>query len=89
MTTRIIRPRQGQCIWKWSDKLHLPVPKLLKLQLAGLARNSGIPLAALGYGIMQAAIENPAWLAEAMRLLQAKELQAEQEMEARRRREAA
>ena len=72
MTTRPLR--QGQRLWTFTERLHIPVPLPLKAHVLGLARESNVSVAAWGYGIVMTAVKNPEWLAEAMAKLH--ELQA-------------
>lgn len=78
MTSSTQPKRKGQQLWKWTERLHVPVPLALKGEFLGVARQNGVSVAALGFAVVSAALHNPAWLAEAMELLRAREAAAGQ-----------
>ncbi len=72
-----IRPkRRGQRLWNWTERIHIPVPLKLKASVLREARDSRVSVSAWGYGIVVAALENPAWLAAGMEVLERLELEA-------------
>lgn len=61
--------RRGQRLWRWSERLHIPVPLDLKANVLGLARVEGVSVAAWGFAIVRTAVDNPEFLQTAMALL--------------------
>lgn len=74
MTTRF--KRRGQKLWKWTERLHIPLPVGLKAAVLREARENRVSVAAWGFGIVAAAVDNPLWLRQAMALLTEREAKA-------------
>lgn len=78
MSTAMNPKRKPQQLWKWTERLHIPVPLALKAEVLGVARENHVSVSAFGFAVVSAALRNPAWLAQAMELLRAREEAAEQ-----------
>lgn len=68
--------RQGQRLWTWTERLHIPVPLKLKASVIREARENRVSVAAWGYGIVAAALQNAEWRAAGMELLERLERQS-------------
>jgi len=57
------KPVRAGFLWSLQDRLYVPMPGLLKCEVMRIAREANVSQAELGLLIVQAAVNDQAWLA--------------------------